>query len=137
MAANPNPQLRSKRAHIHTAVLGQLKKTQQNRAPAWSTRVAATPQGNVLWARGICRISSPRAAHRVFGFMPARSHRNLNISNERAQRPFPKPLVEEWSLLRKRTTITSLCASVRFKGAYCWCFEKIANFFLSFSLLSE
>jgi hypothetical protein len=27
-----------------------------------------------------------------------------------------------------------LCVSARFEKVYCWCFEKIANFFLSFSL---
>jgi hypothetical protein len=63
---------------------------------------------------------------------------SLNTSTERAQGHFLSPwLVEEWSLLHKRTTIFSLCVSVRFEKAHCWCFEKIANFFLSSSLLSE
>jgi hypothetical protein len=34
MAANPAIRLRGNRAHTETTVLGQLKKTQQNRAPA-------------------------------------------------------------------------------------------------------
>jgi hypothetical protein len=37
---------------------------------------------------------------------------SLNISTERAQGLFPKPLVEEWSLLHKRTTMFSfVCIS--------------------------
>jgi hypothetical protein len=63
---------------------------------------------------------------------------NLSFSTERAQGHFLSPaLVEEWSPLHKRTAIFSLCVSVRLDKSYCWYFEKIANFFLCFSLLSE
>jgi hypothetical protein len=45
----------------------------------------------------------------------------LNISTERTQGHFLSPWSrgEEWSLLHKRTTIFSLCVSVRFEKA-CW-----------------
>jgi hypothetical protein len=38
MAANPVIKLGSKRVHTETTVLGQLKKSQQNRAPAFEGR---------------------------------------------------------------------------------------------------
>jgi hypothetical protein len=37
MAANPVIKLRGNRAHAQTAVLDQLKKSQQNRATAWGS----------------------------------------------------------------------------------------------------
>jgi hypothetical protein len=40
MATNPNPRLRGKRAHTQAMVLGQLTKSQQNRATAFESRQA-------------------------------------------------------------------------------------------------
>jgi hypothetical protein len=37
MAANPDPRLRSKRAHTQAMVVGQLKKSQQSRATAFGS----------------------------------------------------------------------------------------------------
>jgi hypothetical protein len=44
MAANPNPRLRGKRAHTQATVLGLLKKSQQNRAPAFESRQITAKQ---------------------------------------------------------------------------------------------
>jgi hypothetical protein len=56
MAANPIIWFGSKLAHTQTAVLDQLRKSQQNRATAFgSCQITAIFFG---WARGIYRFSS-------------------------------------------------------------------------------
>jgi hypothetical protein len=69
MAANPVIKLGSKRAHTQATVLGQLKKSQQNRAPAFESRQIT---GKRFVGCGPAEFAG--SAHRVFGFMPARSH---------------------------------------------------------------
>jgi hypothetical protein len=130
MAANPIIRLGSKRAHTETTVLGQLKKSQQNCATAFESRQITAK-----------RFVGPRnlSDQLMWGVQVyARLIPSTWISRLNAPKAtVAKLLVEEWGLLHKRITITSLCVSVRFEKAYCWCFEKNANFFLSYSLLSE
>jgi hypothetical protein len=57
MAANPVISLGGNRAHTQTAVLDQLKKSQQNRATAFVGSCQITANF-FLWARGIHRVSS-------------------------------------------------------------------------------
>jgi hypothetical protein len=59
----------SKRAHTETTVLGQLKKSQQNRAPACESRHITDHRETFC---GPAEFAG--SAHGVFGFMPARSH---------------------------------------------------------------
>jgi hypothetical protein len=129
MAVNPTIWFGSNRVHTETTVLAQLKK---------ASRIALQPSVVVksppIFFDGPAEFTE--SAHRVCGSTPIRSDQP-EFLEWTCPRPFPKPLVEEWSPLHKRTTILSLCVSVRFEKACCWCFEKIANFFLSFSLLSE
>jgi hypothetical protein len=56
MAANPTTRLCSKRAHTETTVLGQLKKSQQNRAPAFGSRQITAKR--FVGARNFSWISS-------------------------------------------------------------------------------
>jgi hypothetical protein len=56
MAANPVIRFGGKLAHTQTTVLGLLKKSQQNRAPAWRS-CHITGKRFALWARGIYRVS--------------------------------------------------------------------------------
>jgi hypothetical protein len=130
MAANPNPRLHGNRAHTETTVLGLLKKSQQNRAPAWGscqitgTRIVAPRNlpDQIIGCSGLCSLDPI----------------SLNISTGRAQGHFLSPWSKSGAFYTKEPRYSlSLCASVRFEKACCWCFEKIANFFLSFSLLSE
>jgi hypothetical protein len=77
MAANPVISLGGNRAHTETTVLGQLKKSQQNRAPAWgSCQITAKrfvgPQNlpdQLIGCLGLCPLDSI----------------SRNISTERAQ----------------------------------------------------
>ena len=83
MAANPVIKLGSKRVHTETTVLGQLKKSQQNRAPAWeSSQITAKRfvgpwnfPGQLIGCSGLCPLDSI----------------SLNISTERAQGNFLSP----------------------------------------------
>jgi hypothetical protein len=50
MVANPNPRLRSKRAHTQAMVLGLLKKK--------ASRIALLPMGVEAWYLGCTRIAS-------------------------------------------------------------------------------
>jgi hypothetical protein len=128
MAANPVIRLGGNRAQPHT---GHGARSTKKR-PAEPHSCLREPSDHCQTFCGPTEIAG--SAHRAFGFMPPRSHEPEYLEWTRP-RPFPKPLVKEWSPLHKITTITSLCVSVRFEKAYCWCFKKIANFFLSYSLL--
>jgi hypothetical protein len=132
MAANPIIWFGSKLAHTETTVLDQLKKSQQNRATAF----------------GSCQITAKKndgpaeftdSAHRMYVTLLPSDLINLSFSSERAQGHFLSPWSKSGAFYTKEPRYY-LCVyqSVRFEKAYCWCFEKIANFFLSFfSLLSE
>jgi hypothetical protein len=84
MAVNPAAiRFGSNRAHTETTVLDQVKKSQQNRAPAWgSCQITARrfvgPRNfldQLMGCSSLCRLDSI----------------NLNISNERAQGHFLSP----------------------------------------------
>jgi hypothetical protein len=91
-------------------------------------RQAKHETGRILWARGICWISSWGV--RVYARLDPTS---LNISTERAQDHFLSPWSKSGAFYTKEPRC-SLCVhyvSARFeKTCCCWCFEKIANFFL-------
>jgi hypothetical protein len=83
MATNPDPRLRGKRAHTETTVLDQVKKSQQNRAPAWrSCQIAAK--------RFVGPRSLPDQLMGCVTLLPS-DPINLDISNERAQGHFLRP----------------------------------------------
>jgi hypothetical protein len=128
MAVNPAISPGGNRAHTQATVLGLLKKSQQNRAPAFESR-------QVTAKRFVGPRNLPDQLIGCLGLCPL-DPISLNISTERAQGHFLSPWSKSGASYTKRTTIFSLCVSVRFEKAYCWCFEKIANFFLSFSLLA-
>jgi hypothetical protein len=69
MAANPELGLRGDRAHTQATVLGQLKKTQQNRATAPGSRQITAKR-----FMGPRNLPDARSVHGVFGFIPARFH---------------------------------------------------------------
>jgi hypothetical protein len=106
MAANPVIWLGGNRAHTETTVLGARstkKKNQQNRAPAFESR-------QITAKRSVSPRNLPDQLIGRSGLCPL-DHIGLNISTGRAQGHFPKPLVEERSLLHKRTTIFPLCST--------------------------
>ena len=83
MAANPVVRPGGKRAHTETTVLGQVKKSQQNRAPAFEGRQITAKRfvgprnlpSQLMGCSDLCRLDPI----------------NLNISNERAQGHFLSP----------------------------------------------
>jgi hypothetical protein len=77
MAANPNPRLRGKRAHTETTVLGLLKKSQQNRAPAFESR-------QITAKRFVGPRNLPNQLIGCSGLCPL-DPIGLDISTERAQ----------------------------------------------------
>jgi hypothetical protein len=83
MAANLAIRLRSKRAHTETTVLGQLKKGQQNRAPAWESC-------HITAKRFVCPRNLPDQLIGCSGLCPIDSI-NLNILTERTQGHFLSP----------------------------------------------
>jgi hypothetical protein len=130
MAANPKLGLRGNRAHTQATVLGQLKKSQQSRATALGSRQITGKRfmgvrnllHQLIECLGLCPLDPI----------------NLSFSTERAQGHFLRPWSKSGAFYTKRTTIFSLCVSVRFEKAYCWCFEKKRQLFLELlSLLSE
>jgi hypothetical protein len=127
MAANPIIRLGSKRAHTETTVLGQLKKSQQNRAPAWESC-------HITGKRFVGPRNLPDQLTGCSGLCPL-DPINLGISNERAQGHFLSPWSKSGALYTKEPRY-SLCvyASVRSEKTYCWCFDF---FFLSSSLLDR
>jgi hypothetical protein len=87
MAANPVIGLRSNRAHTQTAVLGQLKKSQQNRAIQPSAVVRS--QGFFVFVLMGPRNLPSQLNGRV-ALLPS-DPINLSISTERAQGHFLSP----------------------------------------------
>jgi hypothetical protein len=85
MAANQVISLGGDRAHTETAVLGQLKKTQQNRATAFGSC-----QITRIFFYGPGPAEFTDSAHRVCEFAPA-DLINLSFSTERAQGHFLSP----------------------------------------------
>jgi hypothetical protein len=83
MAANPIIRPGGNRAHTQTMVLGQLKKNQQNRAPAWGSR-------QITAKRFVGPRNLPDQLIGCSGLCPL-DPINLNISNERAQGHFLSP----------------------------------------------
>jgi hypothetical protein len=67
MPTNPNPRLRSKRAHTETTLLDQVKKAKQNRAPVFESR-------QLTAKRFVGPRNLPDQLIGCSGFMPARSH---------------------------------------------------------------
>jgi hypothetical protein len=83
MAANPIIHPGSKRAHTETTVLGQLKKNQQNRAPAWeSCHITVLTAKRFVGPRNL-----PDQLIGCSGLCPL-DPISLNISTERAQGHF-------------------------------------------------
>jgi hypothetical protein len=85
MAANPVIRLGSKRAHTQARVLGQLKKSQQNRATAPESR-------QITAKRFVGARNLPDQLMGCSGLCPL-DPINLNISTERAQ----GQLLRSWS----------------------------------------
>jgi hypothetical protein len=83
MAANPNPRLRGKPAHTQTTVLGLLKKSQQNRAPAWRSC-------HITGKRFVGARNLPDELMGCSGLCPL-DPINLNFSSELAQGHFLSP----------------------------------------------
>jgi hypothetical protein len=129
MVANPIIRPGGKRAHTETTVLGQLTKNQQNRAPAWGScqitgKRFVGPRNlpdQLMGCSGLCSLDSI----------------NLNISTERAQGHFFSTWSKSGAFYteKKHDGLIVLISAVR--ESLLLVFRKIANFFLSFSLLSE
>jgi hypothetical protein len=83
MAANPVIRPGGKRAHTETTVLGQLKKGQHNRAPAFESRQVTAKRFVGPW-------SLPDQPMGCSGLCPLDSIK-LSISTERAQGHFLSP----------------------------------------------
>jgi hypothetical protein len=77
MAANPTIRPGGNRAHTQATVLGQLKKSQQNRAPAFESR-------QITARRFVGARNFPDQLMGCSGLCPP-DPINLSISNERAQ----------------------------------------------------
>jgi hypothetical protein len=85
MVANPIIRLGGKRAHTETTVLDQVKKSQQNRAPAWGSCQITGKWGSFVGPRNL--PSQLMGCSDLYRLDPI----NLNISNERAQAHFLSP----------------------------------------------
>jgi hypothetical protein len=83
MAANPIICLGSNRAHTETTVLGQLKKSQQNRATAWGSC-------QITGKRFVGPRNLPIQLIGCVNLLPS-DLINLNFSTERAQGHFLSP----------------------------------------------
>jgi hypothetical protein len=88
MVVNPNPRLGGNRAHTETTVLGLLKKSQQDRAPAFERHLP----DQLMGCSGLCPLDPI----------------NLNISTERAQGHFLSPWSKSGAFYRKEPRY-SLC----------------------------
>jgi hypothetical protein len=93
MAAKPIIRFGSNRAHTETTVLDQVKKSQQNRAPAWGSC-------QITGKRFVGPRNLPDQLIGRSGLCPLDSI-NLDISTERAQGHFLSPWSKSGTLYTK------------------------------------
>jgi hypothetical protein len=129
MAANPVISFGGNRAHTQAMVLGLLKKSQQNRAPAFGSR-------QITAKRFVGPRNLPDQLMGCSGLCPL-DPIGLNISTERAQGHFLSPWSKSGAFYTKEPRHSLCVYQYGSRKPTAGVSKKIANFFLSFSLLSE